>query len=196
MVIHPGDLLVGVPRPGRPIKEHFSMGITVWMPQYDDEPWAARSEEYKARCEKLIPRMIPATLDDMNNRQKEIFGIAPGDPAFQGLWWTGGYQGHTVPYYKKLLTLGLDGLLAEIEDSVKVHGNNPVLRACRVIVEGMSEWILMYADEAEKQSETAEGENKALLKKIAEVCRNISHKAPETLHEACQLMFSTACGIG
>lgn len=189
LVIHPGDLLVGVPRPGRPIKEHFSMGISVWMPQYDDEPWAARSEEYKARCEKLIPRMIPATLDDMNNRQKEIFGIAPGDPAFQGLWWTGGYQGHTVPYYKKLLTLGLDGLLAEIEDSVKVHGNNPVLRACRVIVEGMSEWILMYADEAEKQSETAEGENKALLKKIAEVCRNISHKAPETLHEACQLMW-------
>ena len=33
----------------------------------------------------------------------------------QNMWWTGGYQGHTICSYPKLLTMGLDGVLEQID---------------------------------------------------------------------------------
>ena len=190
VIIYPGDLLVGVPHPRRPIWEHFHWGLQSndWL--YDEGLYKDNAEEWHRRHDALKDRMFPANLDCMHQRQKEIFGIPVGNAAFQGLWWTGGYQGHTVPYYQKLLDLGFDGLLEEIEESVKVHGDNEVLSSCRIIVEGLSAYANLYGDEADRLAAEADNaEDKARLEKVAAVCHKVSHKKPETLHEACQLMW-------
>lgn len=189
IIIYPGEMIVGIPRPWRPIREHFSYGIQFWGDGFKEDPsYADHREETVARFEKIKDRLDPGDIGRMRRRQEEIFGLPCSHGAFTGLWWTGGYQGHTVPYYEKLLRLGLDGIRAEIADSVKVHGDTVVLQAMKIICDGLTEYALLWADAVKAEAEKAEDENdRARLTKTEAALRKISHDAPETLWEACQL---------
>lgn len=189
VVIHPGDMIVGVPRPWLPIHEHFSYGLQVWGEGFKNtEVYGEHADEIYERFEKIKDRLDPGDLGRMYRRQEEIFGLPANHSAFAGLWWTGGYQGHTVPYYEKLLRLGLDGIRAEIAESVKVNGNNLVLQSLKIICDGLTDYALLYADAVHAELEKAtDDEERARLGKCEAALRKISHDAPETLWEACQL---------
>jgi len=188
-VIYPGELLVGVPRPRRLMQEHFSYGIQLneWILNAD--VYKDRADEIRARLDKVRDKLDPGDIGDMYKRQSEIFGIPANHAAFTGLWWTGGYQGHTVPSYEKLLRCGIPGLLEEIDESIKKYGNTPVLAACRIIVEGLAKYSLLYAGEADRLAAESTGEDKARYEKIAANCRSIAVNKPETLYEAEQLAW-------
>lgn len=182
--IFEGDYFIGFPRPCRGCYEHFHWGIIF-------EEDAKRDE----RFEKLHSRMEPLNHDYKDRRGYELMGKEAYEYATDnGLWWTGGYQGHTVPKYEKLLKLGVDGILAEINhfDSVTPVGNarkKNFYEACRIIMTGFSRWIEMNADYAEHEAEGADDERRAQLEKIVEVCRKVAHHVPEDLYEAGQLMW-------
>ena len=188
-MIYPGELLVGVPRPRRLMQEHFSYGIQLneWILNAD--VYKDRADEIRARLDKVRDKLDPGDIGDMYKRQSEIFGIPANHAAFTGLWWTGGYQGHTVPSYEKLLRCGIPGLLEEIDESIKKYGNTPVLAACRIIVEGLAKYSLLYAGEADRLAAESTGEDKARYEKIAANCRSIAVNKPETLYEAEQLAW-------
>ena len=185
-VIFDDDIIVGFPRPERKVYEHFSWGIMGNFAEGECE-----------RFDKLKSRMIP-----MDNKTKDDEGVhrignkkAYNITNCNHLWWTGGYQGHTVPSYEKLLRLGLDGTLKQIEHYDAFVPSNEIkkkdfYRACRIIIKGMSDWIKMYANKAEEMAENeSDSTKKSQLKTITKTCLKISTEAPETLLEACQLMW-------
>ncbi|MBR3423989.1 MAG: hypothetical protein IKG80_05810 [Clostridia bacterium] len=177
-----GDILVGFPRPCRPVYEHFCRGITI---EGGDE-----------RTERLSSEMVPFSYDEMHRRSFERVGKSPEeyDAMCSSLWWTGGYQGHTVPSYPKLLSMGLDGVMAQIDEydaktDASYTKKKDFYRACRIIIDGMSRWIELHADKAASLAAQAEGEKKEQLLTIGRTCRKVAHEKPETFLEAAQLMW-------
>ncbi len=175
------DILVGFPRPNRNVYEHFSSGLII--------------NEDTERIERLKSRMVPRTSEPMHEEGRRRFG---DDTAYryatERLWWTGGYQGHTVSNYPKLLSMGLGGVMAQIDEyDAKADPSDTkkkdFYRACRIIIDGMSRWIELHADKAASLAAEAEGEKKEQLLTIERTCRKIAHEKPETFLEAAQLMW-------
>lgn len=186
-IIYEGEYFVGIPRPTRCLHEHFSWGIE-GVGEY------LKRDDLAPETVDALKRMEPLSHDYLRNRGKEYFGDKEYDEHCN-LFWAGGYQGHTVPSYKKLLTLGIPGIIDQIDyyDSITpavASRKKNFYRACRIVMQGLADWMNMYADHAEKLSETAEGEWKGQLIEIAENCRAASRRAPENLREAGQLMWS------
>lgn len=182
--IFEGDYFIGYPRPCRDLHEHFSWGIVYGEESMKDE-----------RFMKLRDRMEPLNREYKHRRGRELMGTEVYDYVVEhGLWSTGGYQGHTVPKYEKLLKLGVGGILDEIDhyDSLTPAGNRrkkEFYEACRIIMTGFSEWIKMHAEYAENMANALEGERREQLMKIAGVCRKVALDVPEDLYEAGQLMW-------
>ncbi len=185
-IVFDRDILVGFPRPDRCIHEHFSWGITC-----DCEP-----EERSERVKKLADRLFPLDAEHMDSEGRRILGAAEYDTArFGGLWWTGGYQGHTVPSYEKLMTMGVGGVVDQIdrydaltpaEDAKKKN----FYEACRIVMKGFSEWIKMHADYTASMAEKSDDPTaKRELKAISENCRRIAWDAPTDMYGAAQLTW-------
>ena len=175
------DILVGFPRPMRKVYEHFCRGVTV--------------EGETERHNRLEPEMVPYSWDLMNENSYKRVNNPEGFGAMNdALWWTGGYQGHTVPSYKKLLTMGLPGVLDQINhyDSLTPDSETKkkdLYRALRIIIEGLMRFCILYADEAARLSEFAAGERLEQLQTIEKTCRAIAVRKPETFLEAAQLVW-------
>ena len=193
-VIYDTELIVGVNRPQRRFYEHFSWGLYDHLWAFENRPdYLEIHEEIERRYQAIGPaRITPGSNDDMINACRKFFGSTEAANASEhGLWATGGYQGHTVPGYPKLLSLGLDGTLEQIDlyDANTIDPDKHAFyEALRIIVRGLSAFAELYADLAKEMGEKADSdEEKARLEMIETNCRAVAHKAPETLYEALQL---------
>ena len=176
------DILVGFPRPRRDVEEHFHFGICIY--------------NETERVKKLHDRLVPDDYRSIKNEGIKLFG---GDrkayDTINNAWWAGGYQGHTIPSYPKLLTMGVGGVLDQIEyyDSrtdASDTKKKDFYRACRIILEGFSEWIIMHADKAKALADEADSDEKReQLLTIEKNCRSISRDKPATFLQAAQLMW-------
>ena len=182
-VIFPHDMIVGFTRPDRPVFEHFSWGVKI--------------EKETERTARLRSRMVPRDEEPMHEEGRRRFG----DPKAYGyvseiLWWAGGYQGHTIPSYPKLLTMGLDGVRAQIDEyDAKAdpadREKKDFYRACRIIINGLSDWLLLYADLArDTAAKTDDPVRREELLENERVCRKVSRERPGTCLEAAQLMWA------
>lgn len=190
----PSEIIVGTTRPNRRFNEHFSYGIydEEWSVR-DSETYKAKKDEIDARYKALNGKMTPGTSAEKNARGVEIFGEKAYETATSILWWTGGYQGHTVPGYPKLLAWGFDRTLEEI-NKYDVNTNDEkkheFYKAQRIIVEGLIAFAERHADRA---AELAAAESDAYLKDtyllVERNCRKIAHDRPTNLLEASQLMW-------
>lgn len=191
-----GDLLIGFQRPERPLHEHFSFGIQPEMHIFDWCDAYKGRDDLKKEIEDMIPELIPLGWDHLGEEAMRLFPPVDGVDVYHeavepGLWWVGGYQGHTVPDYSILMKEGIGGVhtrvmerLAEEKEEKKIE----MLNACRIILEGMRDWILLQADAAEKRA--AEGGKWAeSLTRIAENCRRIAFDPPRDYYGACQLCW-------
>lgn len=190
----PGEIIVGTTRPHRRFAEHFSFGIqdNEWCVN-DSGTYKKKKAEVDARYELLRDRMVPATSKEKNARGEEIFGKEAYRVAVNMLWWTGGYQGHTVPGYPKLLAWGFDRTLEEInkyDANTNDEKKHEFYKAQRIIVEGLIKFAELHADRA---AELAATETDAYLKDtyllVERNCRKIAHDRPTNLLEATQLMW-------
>ncbi len=184
-VIFERDILVGFPRPDRIFRDEFSHGIIS----------EKEKEEWDERALALWPRLCPLDDDYMHEEGERRMGKeAYWAATDEGLWWTGGYQGHTVPSYEKLLSMGIGGVVAQIDEYDRACSDpekKDFYEACRIVMKGLSAWILMHADAADKKADETECErNAAELRAVAENCRRIAWDAPSDMYGACQLVWS------
>jgi len=176
-----GEYFAGYQRPSRGVYEHFSHGI---MADYDDDE----------RAHRLHSVMEPLNSSYMHARGEELMGKEAYWWAESYMWGTGGYQGHTIPSYDKLMKLGIGGTIEQINyyDSITPAGNKKkkdFYRACRMIMEGFSAWFIKLANDADALADKTEGEWASQLREIAVTCRAVSLDAPKTFREAGQLMW-------
>ncbi len=195
IVIYPEDILVGVPRPGRPLVEHFSWGLKYeqWFVDHH-EAYRDRKDEIKERIEALHDRLFPLDSRHMDEESARIFGEERHFT--NGLWWAGGYQGHTVPNYVRLLNRGIEGTLADVRKYAANTADEEKLslyRALETLLHGMTEYMLLYADKAaemaEASRETGDTASAERFTSIAENCRAVSFAKPKTYYQAAQLVW-------
>ncbi|MBQ8407894.1 MAG: hypothetical protein IJY39_03430 [Clostridia bacterium] len=189
-VILRGEAIVGITRPIYPVLEHFSWGL-LSVDSLKEDP--SLDEEEK---ETLRRRMEPLDASYIGATGAELFGSREAFEAVCNppLFGAGGYQGHTVPDYPRLLELGLDGMLAYIDRCAASNQRDSdtldFYEANRIIIRGMSAWLEAYADKAR---ELARGEvdetQRTYYCEIAANCAHSAHKKPETLYQAVQLMW-------
>lgn len=102
---------------------------------------------------------------------------------------------HAALAYERVLTLGLDGLRAEVDRCALAHASqapdrDDFYRALRVTIDGMSAWISAHADAAEQAARMEpEPSRRDELRRIAAGCRHIAHGAPRSFAEAAQLFY-------
>jgi len=194
IIVYKEDLLVGVPRPRQLVLEHFSWGLDYDYAMLDHPSYADRLEEWETRLNKMKSRIIPKNFNAKNAEEERVFGAGKDKwEARDGLWWTGGYQGHTVPNYFRLLDRGIEGTLADIRKYACNTNDEEKLslyRALETLLHGMTAYLLRYAEEAERMAnESDDAEVKDRLLKVAENCRAVSFKRPATYYQAAQLVW-------
>lgn len=100
---------------------------------------------------------------------------------------------HTIPDFERVLRLGLDGLLSQIQDQqVKAQdkGQQAVLLGMEFCVRGMQAYVSHLAAEAKRQArKEPESVRQAELQGLAELCEYIAHQPPKTLHQALVLVW-------
>ncbi len=181
--IYEGEYFVGFPRPKRALFEHFGEGIR------------DRSDGNDERVKKLYPRLYPLDFFALLNLGVELMGADEYEVALNTLMSPGGYQGHTISNYPKLLTKGIPGILDEIDhyDSIcpaNAKRKKDFYKACRIIMEGLSSWLDMWADYAASEAKVADGARREQLTAISDNCRFVAHNRPQTFYQAGQLMWS------
>lgn len=195
-IIYDGDIIVGVTRPRRVVYEHFSHGLCCSIddkhlmnrPEYRD-----KKDEIKERLNRFWRKMEPLNgSDHMYPRCASIFGKEAADQIGR-LMWFGGYQGHTVPSYPMLLSLGIDGAKEKIAERMVHFADDErkitLYRAMNILLDGFTAFAEQYAAKAEEKAATAPDADKGNYLRVASICRTIAHKAPETLGEAVQLTW-------
>lgn len=92
--------------------------------------------------------------------------------------------------FDKLLTLGLPGLRAVVQNRAEADpdGDQQLYAAWALNIEVVTRSAQAMAAQAEAQAAQADAERVADLQRIAASCRAICERAPETLHEALQLV--------
>ena len=105
---------------------------------------------------------------------------------------------HIAVNFEKILKMGLNGYLKYVDDTASTLDftnledvkRKQFYDAVRISLNGLKKFIQRYADLAiEKASVENSEERKTELKKIAEVCRNISENTPNNFYEATQLTY-------
>ena len=195
-VIYPGEYVVVITRPFYPIMEHFSHGLqdNRWI--LDQPEFASKKEWEIERITRMYDRMFPLCDDYLHDAGKAFFTPEIYEAIRQdGLWWAGGYQGHTVPDYKTLLTLGLDGLLEKIHRCAAAHTGADeqaalVYQASEIVICGLSRWIEAYGEHAQALAQCCDDPvQRQIYETIWENCRFVAHQAPKTLYQAVQLTW-------
>jgi len=99
---------------------------------------------------------------------------------------------HYTPNYEHTVSVGIKGLIKEIDNSVKVHENEPekveLLEAMRITLQGFLQMISNYIECAKKKKDSEGYDNKRLTFVIKN-CEALLDGAPQTFAEALQLVW-------
>jgi formate C-acetyltransferase len=136
--------------------------------------WKGRTLKDKVR--ELLPEHVLKELP------RKVFKLNQTDKG----------QGHIIPGYERVLKIGLSGLAEEVEKKLSVadSGGSDFYKAALITLKAAQEFILRYADLARELSRKANSpERRRELEEIADICRKVSAKPPETFHEALQLFW-------
>jgi len=99
---------------------------------------------------------------------------------------------HYAPDYSHILTVGLPGLIGEIDASMAVHGDDAAkcvtLQSMKDTLLAFREMILHYADAADACI-GLDGYDDSRLAFLAANCRAVTNRKPETFAEALQLVW-------
>lgn len=127
--------------------------------------------------------MAPETLKAIEHN---IF--TPGNYFYNGV-------GHVTVQYEKVLAIGYEGIMAEVEAAMakcnvgdgdyvrRIHFYEAVLTSCQAVIT----YANRYAELAKKEAaECRDAKRKAELLKIAENCSKVPAKGATNFYEACQ----------
>ncbi|MGK5094620.1 pyruvate formate lyase family protein [Deltaproteobacteria bacterium TL4] len=107
---------------------------------------------------------------------------------------------HIAPNYEKLLKMGTDGYLAEVNTyQKKVKKRSPAwnfYEGVKIIAEGLAQFGERYADESLNLAKKEQNpQRKQELERIAHVCKTVPRKRATSFHEALQSLFFAQIAI-
>lgn len=191
-LIYPDEAIVGITRPNYPILEHFSWGIQTG--EFSKTVKAMEDSPEKENLQQVLYRMSPLSFSLVHDEGRKHIDAERMNAVLSDFFMhPGGYQGHTIPSYSRLLEKGLDGMLEYINRCAKNATDSTSMNlyeSSRIIVQGMSQWLKQYADHARAlYAKEKNPRQKGYYAAIAANCDFVAHRKPETLYQAVQLIW-------
>jgi formate C-acetyltransferase len=106
--------------------------------------------------------------------------------------------GHFVPEYRKILSIGFQGIIDEVSEKLKkLEYSNPedidkinFYKAVQIVSKGICRFAERFSELAAKMSEKAENKGKAKdLKEISKICNRVPRYSARNFHEALQSIW-------
>jgi pyruvate formate-lyase/glycerol dehydratase family glycyl radical enzyme len=152
--------------------------------------FAISEQDKQIYREQLFPYWESRSMKDFINSQipedvkaatkTQIFSINQTDKG----------QGHIIIDYPRLLSGGLDNLVAELKQHVNDAPDNAFYQAALILLEASQRHILRYAALAEQMAlACSDLQRKAELERIARISQHISGNKPQEFYQACQLFW-------
>ena len=142
-----------------------------------------------------------------NRNFREYVRAKHGNPLVQQLderfavyfvWKTVGIS-HTIPDFPKLLRLGAEGIIAEIdtkEGRIKSPGKGHALQAMKVCLEGLTAYASNLSRQAALEAAAEiDPARRRELEKLAEICARVPAKPARTLDEAVNALWIGWVGL-
>ena len=107
-----------------------------------------------------------------------------------------GQASHMAIDYDLLLTKGIKGIIADIDEKLKTASGEQIdfYNTCKTCLEAVVVHSNSYADEAERLAKSADDDRKEELLKIAGICRRVPENPAKSFYEAIQSVhFITYC---
>ena len=173
--------------------------LAAWQEHTEDEDWRIwRARRFAARTQGMSLEMEIGELvvgrPDMGKQDeaKEERATEIQEEISKATSYAGGDTGHFHPNYETILTLGVGGLLEKIADlRSQCEGDadkQTFYDSCRMAMEAFGGHIVRMADACDAKA-ADEPDAADEWRELADLCRRITSDAPQTFHEACQMMF-------
>ena len=134
--------------------------------------WAGRSLK-----DLIEPRLTPPVRESIETR---IVSINQTDKG----------QGHIIPDFEKLLNLGLDGVLSEIDKFENRNGQNNYYQATRICLSALQDHIGRYIQLLDSLiAQEVDPARKQELVRMKLASQAIQHDRPNSFFEAVQLLW-------
>ncbi|OGV82668.1 MAG: hypothetical protein A3K19_32545 [Lentisphaerae bacterium RIFOXYB12_FULL_65_16] len=192
-------------QPQPPIPEIRLADARAWSEHTDSEDWLV----WRARrCAERL-RAMPIDLEPGEGivGKPLLRHPAPDEaPALQAAEkvlatippYPGGDAGHFHPDYEKLLTLGVSGIIREIQERSRrpdlTGEQRTFYEACRIVMEGLSTLIRRIADGCDAMCQR-DPNDAPRWRTLSRVCRRVATERPVTFHEALQLLFAAEIAL-
>ena len=155
------------------------------IPTRKQDKFLVRDEDIKIFREQIVPYWKGKSLEDVikQNFGQEISAINKVVKINQ----TDHAQGHICPNVEKWLQKGVSGLLEDAQNHYKNADEDKknFYQAIIIVMKAVQDFMLRYHDLLIATAKTDE-KNRASLIKVADICKNISQRPPQTFHEAVQ----------
>lgn len=184
LYIRPGELLVG--------SRSSQLCKRATYPEYTLESNSDWPEEILAYWKGKSLREA--------SRQLQTDVILANEAEMTSCYVTGSAQGfgHLIVDYEKAIRKGFRAIAEEAAAELPKAKNDKerdFLTAVQITAQAMITWANRYADLAEEQAKTAQGERAAELLEIARVCRRVPEYPAQTFREALQTLIFTHLAI-
>jgi formate C-acetyltransferase len=160
----------------------FRYGQGLYAYNFDRSGWS-RAEI--AEAEKAIEFWNGKTTFELHTLIPNVEGYRQDHEACSG----GQFGCHHLINYRKLLRLGVPGLREHVETHAHENGDQDFYDAMLAVCDALAVVASRYGQEAAKLAQACpDGDRRAELEQISQVCAHVSQSPPETFWQAAQLM--------
>lgn len=169
-------------------------------PASEERVWV--SDEEKKKLRKIIDywkgstlrdRVLSTLPEDARIAQEEIEAVDASSWTFIG-------DGHFIPDHKKILDIGYEGIISEVQTEIdnldlgdpEDLRRRPNLEGMLIILKAAIQYSNRLSDFAKKLAETeSDAKRKAELEQLSEICRHVPAKPARNFWEALQALWFT-----
>ena len=186
------------------------------MQERDINPFQIGDAQRRELTRELLPAWRGKTLVDAleselgragvhSEDMRELTMSLPGNTSRQAMMLSSSatiatIQGHLILDYDRVLTLGLSGMLAEVEQRMREPSlsgeQKEALHSMLISLEGVRTFSERLRDEIIRKLEIAGDEStRATLRVMLETCRNVPLRPAKTFREAVQAMWTVKTAV-
>ncbi|MCS3406764.1 formate C-acetyltransferase [Serratia sp. AKBS12] len=147
-------------------------------------------EDQRTYREQLYPYWEKRSMKDFINGQMPVEVQSATQTQIFSINQTDKGQGHIIIDYPRLLNLGMDALLAELQQYQQQQPENAFYQAALLLLQASQRHMLRYAQLAhDMAAQAASPRRQAELLRIADVTEWVAHHKPQDFYQACQLFW-------
>lgn len=159
------------------------------LPDRPQDKFLVKAEDIREFRESIYPYWRGKSLEDVikNEYGQEIAAMAKVVKINQ----TDHAQGHICPDSALWLKLGPSGLIKRAQEKLKTCDDRKkeFYESTILVLDGACSFMVRYHDYILAMIDDVEEEYQESLKKVAEICLNLSQRPPENFHEAVQSLW-------